>query len=1708
MKEQTTYKKDALNRFSVSDAGKQAAGMYDPGYEHDNCGIGSVVNIKGIKTHETVENALKIVENLKHRAGKDAEGKTGDGVGILLQISHKFFSKAAKQLGIELGEERDYGVGMFFFPQDELKRNRAKKMFEVIVGKEGMEFLGWREVPTDPTKLGQKAVDCMPYIMQGFVKRPADVEKGLAFDRKLYVARRVFEQSNDDTYVVSLSSRTIVYKGMFLVEQLRLFFADLQDKDYESAIATVHSRFSTNTNPSWERAHPNRFIVHNGEINTIKGNADKMLAREETMESEHLKGELQKVLPVINSEGSDSAMLDNTLEFLVMSGMELPLAVMIMIPEPWANNNIMSQKKKDFYQYYATMMEPWDGPASILFSDGDMMGAVLDRNGLRPSRYYITDDDYLILSSEVGVLDIDPTKIVVKERLRPGKMLLVDTVKGRVIDDDELKETYANKQPYGEWLDRNLLKLEDLKIPNERVPEYTKEERQRMQKAFGYTYESLREAILPMAKNGGEGTSAMGIDTPLAALASDHQPLFNYFKQLFAQVTNPPIDSIREKVVTSTTVYIGEDGNLLEERAENCKVLKVNNPILTNTDLMKIKAMKVDGFKVEVLPIIYYKNTSLEKAIERLFVEADRAYREGANILILSDRGIDENHVPIPSLLAVSALQQHLVKTKKRTAVAMILEPMAKNGGEGTSAMGIDTPLAALASDHQPLFNYFKQLFAQVTNPPIDSIREKVVTSTTVYIGEDGNLLEERAENCKVLKVNNPILTNTDLMKIKAMKVDGFKVEVLPIIYYKNTSLEKAIERLFVEADRAYREGANILILSDRGIDENHVPIPSLLAVSALQQHLVKTKKRTAVAMILESGEPREVHHFATLLGYGACAINPYLAQDTVKQLVDEHMLDKDYYAAVQDYNAAILNGIVKIASKMGISTIQSYEGSKIFEAIGINKDVIDKYFTNTVSPIGGITLEDIADDVNELHSAAYDPLGLETDLTLDSRGRHKMRSGADPHLYNPATIHLLQEATKRGDYELFKQYTELVNKEEREITLRGLMDFNYPKKGVPLEEVESVDSIVTRFKTGAMSYGSISKEAHETLAIAMNRLHGKSNSGEGGEDADRLASKNSPVNRCSAIKQVASGRFGVTSEYLVSAQEIQIKMAQGAKPGEGGHLPGKKVYPWIAKTRLSTPGVSLISPPPHHDIYSIEDLEQLIFDLKNANRDARITVKLVSEAGVGTVAAGVAKAGAQVVLISGYDGGTGAAPSSSIHNAGLPWELGLAETHQTLIMNGLRNKVRIETDGKLMSGRDVATAALLGAEEFGFATAPLVTLGCVMMRVCNLDTCPAGIATQNPELRKRFAGKPEYVENFMRFIAQDLREYMAKLGCRTIDEMVGRSDLLKVREDLSGRDREIDLSNLLNNPFAGPKEKVTFDPKHVYDFELEKSKDVTVLLKQLKGALEQKQRRSIDVEVTNTDRSFGTIFGSEITKKYGGEGLPEDTFIVKCNGAGGQSFGAFIPKGLTLELVGDSNDYFGKGLSGGKLVVYAPAGVKYEKDENIIIGNVALYGATSGKAFISGVAGERFCVRNSGASAVVEGVGDHGCEYMTGGRVVVLGKTGKNFAAGMSGGIAYVLDEDNDLYTRMNKEMVFSQEISNKYDVMELKDMIKEHVALTNSEKGKKILDNFSEYLPKFKKVIPYDYNRMLMAIVQMEEKGLSSEQAQIEAFYANTRG
>ena len=1504
--------------------GYQQRGLYDPAFEHDACGIGAVVDIKGRQSYETVDSALKIVEKLEHRAGKDAEGKTGDGVGILLQISHQFFQKAATECGIQLGEVRDYGVGMFFFPQDTLRRNQAKKMFEVIVAKEGMEFLGWRKVPVCPEVLGQKALSKMPNIQQAFVKRPGDAARGLEFDRRLYVARRVFEQSNDNTYVPSLSSRTVVYKGMFLVGELRKFYLDLQSRDYHSAIACVHSRFSTNTNPSWERAHPNRLILHNGEINTIRGNADRMLAREETMSNPVIDDALDKIYPVVNGAGSDSAMLDNTLEFLVMSGMDLPLAVMVTIPEPWTKDGSISRAKRDLYQYYAIMMEPWDGPASILFSDGDAMGAVLDRNGLRPSRYYITDDGKLILSSEVGALDLDPRKIVKKSRLEPGKMLLVDTVQGRIIDDAELKETYAARQPYGEWLDRGLIRLKDLPVPNKKVPGYSQEELTRLEKAFGYTYEDVKNTILPMARTGAEPTAAMGVDIPLAVL-SDHE---------------------------------------------------------------------------------------------------------------------------------------------------------------------------------QPLFNYFKQLFAQVTNPPIDAIREEVVTDTTVYLGNDGNLLEERADNAHALQVGNPILTSVDLMKIRDMKQPGFQVETVSILYYKNTPRKRARDHLFVAVDRAYRNGANIVILSDRGVDENHVAIPSLLAVSAVERYLIRTKKCTAVSIVLESAEPRDVNHFATLLGYGARAVNPYLAHAAIGSLIDQGLLDKDYHTAVKDYNQAILSGIVKIASKMGISTIQSYQSAQIFEAVGIDRVVVDEYFTGTLSRVGGVGLKEIAQLVDDHHSRAFDPLGLGGDPTLDSRGEHKARAGQEDHMYSPQVIHLLQEATRRGDYKLFKEYTALVDDASKPHTLRGLMEMQYLDTPIPLDEVESVDSIVKRFKTGAMSFGSISAEAHECMAVAMNTLGGKSNCGEGGEDPARFGTlKNS------AIKQVASGRFGVTSEYLVSAQDLQIKMAQGAKPGEGGHLPGKKITPEVARTRHSTPGVTLISPPPHHDIYSIEDLAQLIYDLKNANRQARISVKLCAEPGVGTIASGVAKAGAQVVLICGYDGGTGAAPRSSIHSAGVPWELGVAETHQTLIMNGLRSRVIVETDGKLMSGRDVAIACMLGAEEFGFATAPLVTMGCCMMRVCNLGTCPAGIATQDPELRRRFTGKPEYVMNFMRFVAQELREHMACLGVRTVDELVGRTDLLKVREHaVNERAATVDLSAILDNPFEGAQVKRHFDPADAYDFQLEKTVDMRVLLKKMKGALEKGEKRTVNVPVTSTDRTLGTIFGSDITRLHGSS-LPDDTFTVKCTGGGGQSFGAFIPKGLTLELEGDCNDYMGKGLSGGKIIVYPPKGSPFKPEENIIIGNVALYGATSGKAFINGMAGERFAVRNSGACAVVEGVGDHGCEYMTGGRVVVLGPTGKNFAAGMSGGIAYVWDEDRDLYLRLNKALVTVDPVTERQDIQEIRTMLTEHVEATGSPKAREILDHLEEKAACFKKILPRDYDRMLRTIAEFEAQGLSHEQAEVEAFSASTK-
>ena len=1475
--------------------------------EHDACGIGTVVQIDGKQSYDVVDKALHIVEKLEHRAGKDASGKVGDGVGILLQISDDFFKKTLKKDNIKLPEH--YGIGMFFLPRNKLLLNQHKKMFEKFVEQEGCKFITWRKVPCNESILGQKAKDCMPNIYQAFIERPQNISRDVDFDKVLYVIRREFEKSCKETYIASLSSRTIVYKGMFLVSQLRNFYLDLQDKNYKSAIAIVHSRFSTNTTPSWQRAHPNRFIAHNGEINTIRANVNKMLAREESMHSEFLDKNSSKILPIINTSGSDSAMLDNALEFLVMNGMPLEKAVMILIPEPWKHQD-MDQKKKDFYHYYATMMEPWDGPAAILFSDGEKVGAVLDRNGLRPSRYYLTSDNMLILSSEVGVLDIDEKKIVKKSRLEPGKMLLVDTVKKELIEDYDLKNEYASSNPYGEWLDTYLLHLKDLPAPDKKTHIHSQHERDILYKIFGYTYEDVKDIILPMAR----------------------------------------------------------------------------------------------------------------------------------------------------------------VK----------LEP--------TSAMGTDIPLAIYSQNHLSLFHYFKQLFAQVTNPPIDSLREEVVTDTTIYIGSDGNLLQDKSDNCTVLEVNNPILTSRDMDKIRQLNQTGFKNETISLLFYRGTSLKEALDNLFIECDKAYRNGSNILILSDKGVDEGHMAIPSLLAVSALEQHLVKTKKKTDVSIILESGEPRDVHQFATILGYGATAIYPYLAHECIEEMIQLNMLDKEVNIAIDDYNEAILKGIVKIAAKMGISTLQSYQGAQIFEAIGISKDVIDTYFTNTISEVEGITLEDIEKDLIYHHDRAYDPLGLTTDTSLDSIGFHKLRKGdgKEDHLYSPETIVKLQRATQTNDYDLFKEYSNELNSNHQKHHLRSQLHFKKTRNSIPLSEVESEYEIVKRFKTGAMSYGSISEEAHTCMAIAMNRLGGKSNSGEGGEKPERLGTEKN-----SAIKQVASGRFGVTEEYLVSAKEIQIKMAQGAKPGEGGHLPGKKVYPWIAKTRYSTPGVSLISPPPHHDIYSIEDLAQLIYDLKNANPKARISVKLVSEAGVGTIASGVAKAGATVVLISGYDGGTGAASQSSIHHAGLPWELGLAQAHQNLVENGLRSRVLIETDGKLMTGKDVAIACLLGAEEFGFATAPLVTMGCMMMRVCNLDTCPFGVATQNQKLRKRFKGKPEYVMNFMLFIARELREIMAELGYHTINEMVGHTDNLEVDEDAN-----MDYSNILMTPY-----NIHYEPKDTYDFELEKTVDMKTLLPKFEPYFNEKKPHAETISISSTDRTVGTILSSVVTKQFNNT-LQDDTYTVHCNGGAGQSFGAFVQKGITLDVHGDANDYFGKGLSGGKLIIQPKNEAKFKPNENVIIGNVALYGATSGEAYIRGMAGERFAVRNSGASAVVEGVGDHGLEYMTGGTVVILGQTSKNLAAGMSGGIAYIYDPNHDLYTRLNKQLVNTYEVSGKADIETLTQLLKNHYKYTNSDVAQKILSNLDHELSSFKKIVPKDYEKITTLIQELKAKGYHDDEASLMAF------
>ena len=1349
-----------------------------------------------------------------------------------------------------------------------------------------------------------------------------------------------------------------------MVNELRAFYGDLQDSECESSLAIVHSRFSTNTQPSWKRAHPNRFIAHNGEINTIRGNVDRMLAR---------GGE-------VDVTGSDSAMLDNTLEYFVMNGLPLALAVMLCIPEPWKRDDSIGELKRDFYHYWATMMEPWDGPAAIIFSDGDVVGATLDRNGLRPSRYFVTKDNMLILSSEVGALDIPQNQIVQKSRLMPGRMLLVDTVQKRLISDEEIKRTYAAAHPYGEWLDQNLIHLSDLKIPNKKIPVSSQDERDHLYRAFGWNYEDLNEMILPMAKNGVEPTGAMGIDTPLACMSDKHPPLYSYFKQLFAQVTNPPIDSLREKIVTDTTVYVGTDGDILNTKGTNCRALEINNPILTGTDLLKISVLDQPGLRAKKISLLIKKSALTFSRLTRDF---------------------DEKEIIGSSPIMTS-------------------EASPKTTGDENSIMTGD---------------------------------------------------------------GSPIMTG-------------------------GATLEGALENLFSQITESYDQGYNIIILSDRGVDKDHAAIPSLLAVSAVEQFLIREKKRTKISIILESAEVRDVHQAAMCLGYGARAVNPYLAHEAIAELIDQKLLDKDYHTAIDDYNKAIVDGIVKIGAKMGISAVQSYQSAQIFEAVGISQEVIEKYFTNTVSRVGGITLKEIEEDIVYHHEQAWNEKGLVMNTHLDSVGFHKFRRGpnAEDHLYNPETIIALQEAARNGDYKRFKEYTALVDDNSRPHTLRAMLDFDFEKAkgGISIEEVESVDSIVRRFKTGAMSYGSISEEAHKCMAAAMNHLHGKSNSGEGGEKPERLGTEYN-----SAIKQVASGRFGVTEEYLLSANEIQIKMAQGAKPGEGGHLPGKKVYPWIAQTRLATPGVSLISPPPHHDIYSIEDLAQLIYDLKNANRAARISVKLVSEAGVGTVAAGVAKAGAQVVLISGHDGGTGAAPISSIHHAGLPWELGLSEAHQTLIQNGLRGRVVLETDGKLMSGRDVAIACLLGAEEFGFATAPLITMGCAMMRVCNLDTCPFGVATQNEKLRARFPGKPEYVENFMRFIAQELREYMARLGLRSVDEMCGRSDLLKMKEK-QGFKRAclLDLSRVLANEsdFENWKKE-----RSVFDFGLEKTLDLKVLVPDFEnGALqgERAKKKPSPVSIQSTDRAFGTILGSEIQKRFCGR-ISDSEYVVNAKGGAGQSFGAFIPRGLTLRLEGEANDYFGKGLSGGTLVVKKSEEFEGSSDQNIIIGNVALFGATSGKAFVNGVAGERFCVRNSGATAVAEGCGDHGLEYMTGGTVVLLGATGRNLAAGMSGGIAYVLDEKRDLYKRLNHGLVKSYGLEDqtttlrgKSDEENLRSLIEEHAAETGSKKAKAILADWERYRTLFKKIIPNDYLRAMTEIYAEEKAGASEEEAKLSAF------
>jgi glutamate synthase (ferredoxin) len=1514
-------------------------GLYDPQFEHDSCGVGFVVNMKGRKSHQLVSDALQILVNLDHRGACGCEANTGDGAGILMQTPQEFFLEATQPCGFKLPAFGQYGVGMLFMPKNPAERDGVKTGFAKIVSAEGQTVLGWRDIPTDNSSLGKTAQASEPFMMQVFIGRNPAIKDDLAFERKLYVIRKVAEQciryggkvpGGKWFYVASLSYKTVVYKGMLMPEQVAKYYPDLTNPEMVTALALVHSRFSTNTFPSWDRSHPYRYIAHNGEINTLRGNINWMHAAQANFQSDLFGDDIKKLLPVINTDGSDSAMFDNAVELLVMAGRELPHAMMMMIPEPWENHESMDAERHAFYEFHSCLMEPWDGPASVAFTDGIRIGACLDRNGLRPSRYYVTKDDMVIMASEAGVLPIAPERVAVKGRLQPGRMFLVDTVEGRIVADEELKKKYASAHPYQKWLDEHHVLLEDLPEP----PEGTEPEHRKIlqrQQCFGYTFEDLRFIVGPMANDGVQPLGSMGTDTPLAVLSNQPQLLYNYFKQLFAQVTNPPIDPIREEIVTSTETMVGARGGLLHPTPESCALIKLEHPLLTDEQLAKLRHVHRKGFKAETLPILF-------KAAE------------------------------------------------------------------------------------------------------------------------------------------------------------------------KAKGLETALSNLFTAAEHAIKDGATILILSDRGISPTDAPIPALLAVAGLHHHLIRTGLRGRVGLVLESGEPREVHHFAVLISYGCSAINPYLAFDTIDDLIAEKMLvNTDHKTAVKKYIKGAVKGVVKTMAKMGISTIQSYRGAQIFEAVGLNSDVVEKYFTWTSSRIQGIGLDVIAQEALARHRHAFPDRQVNGEL--EAGGQYQWRDNGEFHLFNPQSIHKLQIACRLGSYKTFKEYAELINSQAKNLcTLRGLLDFKWAEKPVPIEEVESVESIVKRFKTGAMSYGSISKEAHEALAIAMNRIGGRSNTGEGGEDPARYVLEPNGDSKNSAIKQVASGRFGVTSHYLTQAKELQIKMAQGAKPGEGGELPGKKVFPEIARTRHTTPGVGLISPPPHHDIYSIEDLAELIHDLKNSNRDARISVKLVAEVGVGTIAAGVSKAHADVVLISGHDGGTGASPLSSIKHAGAPWELGLAETHQTLVLNNLRSRIYVETDGQLKTGRDVAVAALLGAEEFGFATAPLVALGCIMMRVCHLNTCPVGVATQDPKLRERFTGNPDHVVNFMRFIAEELREVMAKLGFRKLVDMVGRTDKLVPWQAIDHwKASGIDLTPILHQPEMGAD--VGRYRQQDQDHGLEKSLDVTKLLEICKPAIERGEKVRAELPIRNVNRVVGTITGSEITKKHGPNGLPEDTVLLKFNGSAGQSFGAFMPKGMTLELEGDANDYFGKGLSGGKLIVYPSKSSTFAAEDNIIIGNVALYGATDGEIFVRGMAGERFAVRNSGVNAVVEAIGDHGCEYMTGGRVVVLGRTGRNFAAGMSGGVAYVLDEAGDFATRCNKELVGLEKLADADEIEEVWKLIQRHQALTRSERAAGILADWKSFVPKFVKVMPKDYKRVLEAMKRVQSQGLSGEQAIMAAFEENIR-